>query len=132
MAKVLVVDDNEQVRQLLMLLLEDAGHVVTTCSDGSHVVGVSRVESPDIVLMDLNMPEVDGFTALQLMRDDVALRDIPVIMVTASGHQELMGKARELGATDFIVKPWKDYEVEDRIELALSGSGRSAGGAALN
>jgi CheY-like chemotaxis protein len=126
MAKVLVVDDNEQVRQLLMLLLEDAGHEVTTCADGSHVLGASKAESPDIVLMDLNMPEVDGFTALRLLRDDASLRHIPVIMVTASGHQELMGKARELGATDFIVKPWKDYEVEDRIELALSSSGGAA------
>jgi CheY-like chemotaxis protein len=122
MAKVLVVDDNKQVRDLLSMLLEDAGHEVITCADGSEVLSVSRSASPDIVLMDLNMPEVDGFTALQWLRSDSLLGGVPVIMVTASGHQELMGRARELGATDFIVKPWKDYEVEDRIELALSGN----------
>ena len=127
MAKVLVVDDNAQVRDLLSLILEDAGHEVVTCADGAEVMAVSRAGSPDIVLMDLNMPEVDGFTALQQLRADSELGHVPVIMVTASGHQELMGKARELGATDFIVKPWKEYEVEDRIELALSAGPASQG-----
>ena len=66
MAKVLVADDNAQVRDLLELLLEDAGHQVTLCADGSEVLPALRSERPDVVLLDLNMPDVDGFTAHDL------------------------------------------------------------------
>jgi CheY-like chemotaxis protein len=119
MASVLIVDDNEEVRTQLSFLLEDAGHKVSSCDDGSYVTDQVRLLRPDVVLMDLNMPEVDGFTALENLKHDEATRDIPVIMVTASGHRHLMDKARALGATDFVVKPWRDFEVEDRVELAL-------------
>ena len=125
MAKVLVADDNAQVRDLLELLLEDAGHQVTLCVDGSEVLSASRSERPDVVLLDLNMPDVDGFTALEQLRKDDQLQRVPVIIVTAAGRPDQMTRARNLGATDFIVKPWKDYEVEDRVELALKGANGS-------
>ena len=122
MAKVLVADDNAQVRDLLELLLEDAGHQVMLCEDGSEVLTASRSQRPDVVLLDLNMPDVDGFTALQQLRRDELLSRVPVIIVTAAGRPDQMAKARDLGATDFIVKPWKDFEVEDRVDLALRGA----------
>jgi CheY-like chemotaxis protein len=122
MAKILVADDNAQVRDLLELLLEDAGHQVTLCADGSEVLPASRAQRPDVVLLDLNMPDVDGFTALEQLRKDEQLRKVPVIIVTAAGRPDQMTRARDLGATDFIVKPWKDFEVEDRVDLALKSS----------
>lgn len=120
MKNVLVVDDNQQVRNLLSILLTDAGYQVDSCADGNEVLERIRNQAPDVVLMDLNMPEVDGFSALQQIKQDDAMRHIPVIMVTASGQRQLFDQARDLGAADFVIKPWKDNEIEDRIELALS------------
>lgn len=124
MARILVVDDSEDVRLALMTLLEDIGHQVFEAEDGSEVAAMVLSGSPDLVLLDVAMPRVDGFEALKRLKGDDATSDVPVIMVTAKGRPEDLAMARNLGARDYINKPWAEGEVEMRVDWALSATSR--------
>jgi CheY-like chemotaxis protein len=124
MARILVVDDSEDVRLALMTLLEDIGHQVFEAEDGSEVAAMVLSGSPDLVLLDVAMPRVDRFEALKRLKGDDATSDVPVIMVTAKGRPEDLAMARNLGARDYINKPWAEGEVEMRVDWALSATSR--------
>lgn len=124
MARILVVDDSEDVRLALMTLLEDIGHQVFEAEDGSEVAAMVLSGSPDLVLLDVAMPRVDGFEALKRLKGDDATSDVPAIMVTAKGRPEDLAMARNLGARDYINKPWAEGEVEMRVDWALSATSR--------
>ncbi len=124
MARILVVDDSEDVPLALMTLLEDIGHQVFEAEDGSEVAAMVLSGSPDLVLLDVAMPRVDGFEALKRLKGDDATSDVPVIMVTAKGRPEDLAMARNLGARDYINKPWAEGEVEMRVDWALSATSR--------
>lgn len=124
MARILVVDDSEDVRLALMTLLEDVGHDVLEAEDGSEVMAMVLSGSPELVLLDVAMPRVDGFEALKRLKADAATSDVPVIMVTAKGRPEDLAMARNLGARDYINKPWAEGEVEMRVDWALSARAR--------
>lgn len=124
MARILVVDDSEDVRLALMTLLEDIGHQVFEAEDGSEVIAMVLSGSTDLVLLDVAMPRVDGFEALKRLKADDATSDVPVIMVTAKGRPEDLAMARNLGARDYINKPWAEGEVEMRVDWALSAASR--------
>ena len=124
MARILVVDDSEDVRLALITLLEDVGHDVLEAEDGSEVIAMVLSGSPELVLLDVAMPRVDGFEALKRLKADAATSDVPVIMVTAKGRPEDLAMARNLGARDYINKPWAGGEVEMRVDWALSANAR--------
>ena len=126
MARILVVDDSEDVRLALATILEDAGYEVVEASDGSEVADAVAETDPDVILLDVAMPKVDGFQALAILKADPQMADIPVLMVTAKGRPEDLSKARGLGARDFISKPWADGEVELRVGWVLEAASRSA------
>jgi len=118
--KILVVDDNDGIRLALTLLLEDAGHEVTKGHDGSEAVQLAQITLPDLILLDVMMPVMDGFEALKNLKALPATRHIPVIMVTAKGGTDDLDRARNLGALDYISKPWLEGEVEASVAWALS------------
>lgn len=120
MARILVVDDSGDIRLALATLLEDAGHDVLEAVDGSEVSAMVLSGHPEVVLLDVAMPRMDGFEALKRLKADAATSDVPVIMVTARGRQEDFAIARKLGARDYINKPWAEGEVEMRVQWALS------------
>ncbi len=126
MARILVVDDSEDVRLALATILEDAGYEITEASDGSQVPDMIAEHRPDLVLLDVAMPKVNGFDTLRLMKADEKMSDIPVLMVTAKGRPEDLSLARSLGARDFISKPWADGEVELRVGWVLESAARAA------
>ncbi len=107
-----------------MTLLEDIGHNVYEAEDGSEVTAMVLSGSPDLVLLDVAMPRMDGFEALKRLKADDATSDVPVIMVTAKGRPEDLAMARNLGARDYINKPWAEGEVEMRVDWALSAASR--------
>ncbi|MCH7594899.1 MAG: response regulator [Chloroflexi bacterium] len=125
MARILVVDDSEDVRLALMTLLEDVGHDILEAEDGSEVMAMVLSGSPELILLDVAMPRVDGFEALKRLKADSATSDVPVIMVTAKGRPEDLAMARNLGARDYINKPWAEGEVEMRVDWALSARARA-------
>lgn len=120
MARILVVDDSPDVRLALATILEDAGHEIVEAEDGDQVFDLAIKESPDLVLLDVMMPRVNGFDALATLKADTRTNPIPVIMVTAKGRPEDMAMARSLGAVEYITKPWADGDVELRVDWALA------------
>ena len=126
MARILLVDDSEDVRLALATILEDAGYEIFEAADGAEVPEMIDQHSPDLILLDVAMPRVDGFQALRNMKENPKHRDIPVLMVTAKGRPEDLRTARNLGARDFISKPWSDGEVELRVGWVLEATARAA------
>ncbi|MCH8911846.1 MAG: response regulator [Chloroflexi bacterium] len=120
MARILIVDDSSDVRLALATILEDAGHDIVEAEDGDQVFDLAIAESPDLVLLDVMMPRVNGFDALATLKADTRTNPIPVIMVTAKGRPEDMAMARSLGAVEYITKPWADGDVELRVDWALA------------
>lgn len=120
MAKILVVDDSADIRLLLSRSLKAAGYEVFQGTDGSEVMPAVQSYQPDLILLDVSMPKVDGFTALGQLKNDPRTKMIPVIMITAKGHPDDLDMARNLGALDYINKPWGNGEVELRVQWALT------------
>ena len=95
------------------------GEGVGEAVDGADVVRWAVEEEPDLVLLDVMMPRVDGWEALALLKEDHRTEHIPVIMVTARKSMEDMEYAEELGASDYVAKPWSPGELETRVNWAL-------------
>ena len=120
MSRILVVDDSADVRLLLAKTLKNAGHEVVEASDGDEVHASVLSYEPDLVLLDVAMPRMDGFATLSQLKKDPRTKEIPVIMVTAKGHPTDLDTARSLGAHDYVNKPWAPGEVELRVQWAIT------------
>jgi DNA-binding response OmpR family regulator len=103
--KILLVDDEPDVLEILSKKLEAAGFLTARASDGNEGVKKTREEKPDLVLLDIMMPNKDGFTMLRDLQSDADLRRIPVIMVSAKSEVDSLFEGRDLGATDYLIKP---------------------------
>src|SRR6185437_7174036 len=120
MAAVLAVDDNLDNLYVLERLLRAEGHVVRTASDGPTALTMARAETPDLVLLDLMMPGMDGFAVLERLQAEPTLSRVPVIMLTAADHDPArIARAMSLGAHDYIVKPVEQVELLARVAAAL-------------
>jgi DNA-binding response OmpR family regulator len=106
------------------MLLEDDGHSVTQLDGGKEVMDVIENFGVDVILLDLSMPDVDGFRVLDRLRRDRKAASIPVIVVSARGRPDDKALAKGFGAVDYINKPWDDGEVELRVQMALGGAQR--------
>ena len=102
---ILLVEDNEVNRDMLTRRLERAGHTVITAADGETALNAMREEQPAVVLMDMNLPVKDGWTACREAKADEAIRDIPIIALTAHAMEEDKARALAAGCTDFATKP---------------------------
>lgn len=116
---VLVADDDPFNLRLLQELCEGAGYRVATAADGSDVLDVVARERPDLILLDVAMPVLDGFEVLRILKSDADLADIPVVLVTAAGDEESRSRGIELGAEDYVTKPYRVFEIQQRIRNAL-------------
>lgn len=119
MQQVLVVDDNEDIRSALRAILEDAGYEVVEAGDGREAIAVAIRRCPNVILLDLNLPPSDGFQVLRQITAEPVLKRVPVIIVTGSVNEQHLRVAKQLGAWDYISKPWAMGEVEARVRLAL-------------
>ena len=119
---ILAVDDDEKALRIIEALLTPYGYEVITAHDGGEAITTMTSTKPDLVLMDVFMPQVDGYTALGAIKNDAATREVPVVMVTAA-DQELNKKlAEKLGAAGYITKPFKSPELLDAISRLLPTS----------
>ena len=121
MARILVVDDEEDIREALTEILEGEGHDVFETENGLEVMAMAVSARIDLILLDMAMPEVTGFTVMEQLNNDQATSSIPVIVVTGLGRPEHLEDARTPFTIDYINKPWADNEVEMRVEWALNG-----------
>jgi CheY-like chemotaxis protein len=120
MPKILVVEDNEENRDSLSRRLQRRGFTVLTAEDGRIGVQVADAEIPDLVLMDMNMPEVDGWEATRQIKASPKLAGIPVIALTAHAMSGDRDRAIEAGCTDYHTKPIEFAKLIAQIEAILA------------
>ncbi len=118
-AKILVTDDIKQNVKLLRVILTASDYDVIEAYDGIEALEKARAERPDLIIMDVMMPRLTGYEACRKLREDDALRDIPVIMVTALHEMDDRIKGIEAGADDFISKPFNKVELLARVKSLL-------------
>jgi CheY-like chemotaxis protein len=114
MSKVLVVEDSTSAREVVMRILRREGYDVVGASNGLEGLDAVEHEDPDLVLLDVMMPEMDGFTMLERLRRDTTHRDLPVVMLSALSDEQRLARAQELGAKGYLVKSRFTYD--DLIE----------------
>lgn len=108
---ILVVDDSQVDRSNLEKVLIDAGYQVSTAMDGEQALASVQRSRPDLVMMDVNMPVMDGFAATRALRDDPETKDLPVVLVTSKGQKADKAWGKMLGAKGHITKPYTNDEV---------------------
>ena len=117
---VLVVDDYDEIRFVTRQALESFGYRVVEASDGVEAVKVAQAESPDLILMDLSMPAMDGFAAIHQLRKLLGLRDVPIIAFSAHTAKEVREDALAAGCRDFITKPILIEKLKAAVERYLT------------
>lgn len=123
MARVLVVEDDPGIRGALMRSLAGAGHAVTSQPSGMGGLTEAVDARPDVVVLDLGLPDVDGFTVLSMLR---AVSQVPVVVATARDDERDIVRALDLGADDYVVKPFGGEQLEARIRAVLRRTGHDA------
>ena len=119
--KVLIVDDEPGVRQLVQRILSKS-YVVLEAQDGAEAVDVTRNEKPDVILMDMMMPKVDGLTACYMIKKDEATKEIPVLMITAIGYDLNKRLSQDImGADGYITKPFTPQDLQTAIDQFFGG-----------
>jgi adenylate cyclase len=118
--RVLVVDDDRVNRMLLTLSLEREGHRVSVAENGRAALGLLAENPPDVVLLDIVMPELDGVSVLERMKGDSALQHVPVIVISAVDEVESVVRCIEMGAEDYLPKPFNPVLLRARINAALA------------
>lgn len=121
MKKILVVEDVEFNRDLLVQLLED-DYAVVTAADGAAGIALAEREHPDLILMDLSLPVINGWEATRRIKTNAALRDIPIIALTAHAMSGDVEKARACGCDDYLGKPLDEDVLFAKLRYFLGGS----------
>jgi CheY-like chemotaxis protein len=119
-ALVLLVDDEDQLRRVMRDLLERQGYTVVEARDGAEALDEVDRHGPDIVILDLNLPGVDGYSVLSQLRSRTSTRQLPIIVLTAKGDEDNEVRVLELGADDFLTKPFRAKALAARLENVLS------------
>ncbi|HYO19432.1 MAG TPA: response regulator transcription factor [Dermatophilaceae bacterium] len=120
MATILLIEDDGSIRSAITRALTDLGHVVTTSNTGMSGLEAAVDNTPDVVLLDLGLPDIDGLQVLAMLR---AVSEVPVIIITARDDDADMVKALDAGADDYVVKPFGIEQVEARLRAILRRSG---------
>jgi DNA-binding response OmpR family regulator len=122
MAQVLLVEDDAAIRTALTRALRELGHTVTSVSSGMPALTTAVEQKPDVVLLDLGLPDIDGADVLSMLR---AVSDVPVIVATARDEESEMVRLLEIGADDYVIKPFTAVQLNARIRAVLRRTGRT-------
>jgi twitching motility two-component system response regulator PilH len=112
---ILIVEDNQSDRNRLEKLLGGCGYLVSTAENGVQALAAVKRSKPDAILMDVNMPEMDGFAATRALRSDAETRNIPVVLVTAKDQKADKAWGQMLGANGYVTKPFTDEQVLSQV-----------------
>jgi DNA-binding response OmpR family regulator len=123
MKKILLIEDHKEIRENTAEILELAGYEVFASENGKIGVEIARENPPDLVVCDIMMPVLDGFGVLHLFRRDDFLSQIPFIFMTAKAERADQRKAMELGADDYLTKPFTELELLAAVEARFQKSG---------
>jgi two-component system response regulator RpaA len=122
-SRILVIDDDQAIAELVKVNLELLGHIVTTANDGIKGLALAQQQRPDLVVLDVMMPDLDGFTVCQRLRQNPQTHPIPILMLTALGMTKDKVTGFDSGADDYLVKPFEIPELQVRVRALLRRSG---------
>jgi len=125
MAKILIAEDERDIRDLVSFTLTFAGYEVVTATNGVEAVDLAKQVAPDLVLMDVRMPRMTGYEACIVMKADASLKDIPVIFLSAKGQESEIQTGLEVGAVEYILKPFSPDELTERVGIILKKHSKS-------
>ena len=117
--KILLVDDSTTTLMMEKMVLSRGEYDLVTAKDGEEAVATAAREQPDLILLDIVMPRMDGFEACRRLRESEKTQDIPIIMVTTRGEAENIEHGYELGCNDYVTKPINTLELTTKIESLL-------------
>ncbi len=126
--KILAVDDEKNIAKLVQTVLERAGFQVVTAYDGKEALQKIASEHPDLVILDVMMPYMDGFEVLQTMRRNAGTRDIPVIMLTAKSADQDVFRGWQSGVDLYLTKPFNPNELVSFVKRIFKTDGSATGG----
>ena len=117
--KILVIDDDVSINELIKINLEIQGYKVISATDGIKGFALCKQELPDLVILDVMMPEVDGYTVAKYIRENSTTKEIPILMLTALGMLDDKIKGFDIGVDDYLVKPFEIEELKVRVRALL-------------
>ena len=117
--KILIADDNENIRDALTYLLEDEGYDLLLAKDGADTLRKVRERRPDILFLDIMMPEMNGYDVCRTIKNDPQLKSTYIIMLTAKGQVAEQERGKEVGADEYIVKPFSPMELLTKVKNIL-------------
>lgn len=116
--KILITDDEENIRLLVSSMLGE-DYIVLEASDGREAVDMAHSQQPDLILMDILMPRMDGYTACHKIKQDPLTRAIPVVMLTAIDHELNVKLSQQMGASGYMTKPFTPRDLQDAVKHFL-------------
>lgn len=116
---VLVADDEEDIRELIVFRLENSGYTVIAAQDGAEALELARSARPDLAVLDVMMPKMDGYELTQRLREDEATSRMPIILLTARTQEADVERGFSAGADDYIRKPFSPEELRSRVQAIL-------------
>ncbi|HEX7738681.1 MAG TPA: response regulator [Marmoricola sp.] len=120
MVRIVIADDDADIRELVVFKLRHAGHEVVPVADGTAAIEVCTTDPPDAVILDVMMPRLGGLDAARELRANPATAKLPIIMLTARAQESDIEQGRAVGADDYIVKPFSPRELSSRVEDVLA------------
>ena len=117
--RILLVEDNEMNRRLAQFLLKSQGYIVYEATDGQEALRLAKAHLPDLILMDLQLPKVDGFTTTRILKEDDTTKDIPVVALTAYAMKGDVERALEAGCEGYVKKPIDKKEFLEMVARYL-------------
>lgn len=124
MARILIAEDEPDIRELVAFTLRFAGHEVITTSNGEEALYKATEIIPDLILMDVRMPKMTGYDACRAMKADPALRDIPVVFLSAKGQDSEIQTGLDAGAEEYLLKPFAPDQLTERVRSILGKFGK--------
>ena len=124
MARILIAEDEPDIRELVAFTLRFAGHEVTTTANGEEALHQASQIMPDIIIMDVRMPKMTGYDACRAMKADIALKDIPVMFLSAKGQESEIQTGLDVGAEEYLLKPFAPTQLAERVKAILAKFGK--------
>ncbi len=117
---ILIVDDEPDILKIVIFRLQKSGYEVITAQDGKTGLQLADKKKPDLILLDLRLPVMDGSEVYQRLKSDENLKKIPVIFLTASAEEGIKDKMKELGSDGYIIKPFEPEELLDKVKKYIA------------
>jgi DNA-binding response OmpR family regulator len=124
MAKILIAEDERDIRDLVAFTLRFAGYEVVAAANGEEAVALAPKENPDLILMDVRMPRMTGYDACRILKANPEMKDIPVVFLSAKGQESEIQTGLEVGAEEYLLKPFAPDQLTDRVKAILAKFGK--------